>query len=568
MRKTISLILCALMLLSACCFAIPASAAPEGTAINTADEFMNMASDGKYYLNSDITLAATYAAPFKGTLDGNGHKLTITNPIFADFSGEVKNLTIEGAIYYTDMDAAAFTVTSTSGFIATDVTNNAIVSVTGNAKYAAGFVCTALELEAPIEFNNCVNNAEISIDSTAEGDIRAGGFGSYLIWCIFNNCTNNGNVYLKGHNGNAGGFCGQAAFKAGVNTGECYNSTNNGNVTVVGIYEAADGTFQDDNGFGGGFFGQLGVKSNMAVYRFLGCLNTGTIDADYRCGGFVGYVYATAASYNAFVDIQYSINAGNVIFGKTKRANEETLVYDFGAPFVSYTNSMATTIKHSLDLGTLTLRPNAVTANDGLSFLGCSSADTSMCDIKSVYVLNKEQYKWLTWASADSNEHRRIPMADATSLIVTTLEKVKSGEVAYLINEAAASDEYGSAYDEGYAFYQTLGTDDMPSTHTSTAWVILDGTTYKNGEKPGNATTEPPVTTEKPDETAAPGDDATDAPGDDATDAPGDATDAPVVTDAPADTTEPAKSGCGSVISGAVAIIAILGSALIIKKRD
>ena len=137
MRKTLSILLCVMMLLSACTFAIPANAAPEGTAINNAEEFMAMVSTAadatevtaKYYLAADITLAATYAEPFWGILDGNGKTITVTNPIFADFSGEVKNLTIKGEIYYTDLDAAAFATTSTLGYTAINCTNNANVTV-------------------------------------------------------------------------------------------------------------------------------------------------------------------------------------------------------------------------------------------------------------------------------------------------------------------------------------------------------------------------------------------------------------------------------------------------------
>ncbi|MBQ1196621.1 MAG: hypothetical protein IIX44_10300, partial [Clostridia bacterium] len=126
MRKTISILLCVMMLLSACVFAIPANAAPEGTAISTADEFLAMVSTAadateptaKYYLAADITLPASYAEPFWGILDGNGKTLTVTNPVFADFSGEVKNLTIKGEIYYTDADAAGFATTSSRGYTA------------------------------------------------------------------------------------------------------------------------------------------------------------------------------------------------------------------------------------------------------------------------------------------------------------------------------------------------------------------------------------------------------------------------------------------------------------------
>ena len=78
-----------------------------------------------------------------------------------------------------------------------------------------------------------------------------------------------------------------------------------------------------------------------------------------------------------------------------------------------------------------------------------------------------------------------------------------------------------------------------------------------------------PETTKAP-ETEAPATEApaTEAPATEApaTEAP--ATEAPA-TEAPAPETEPAKEGgCGGMIAGGVAIVAILGTALIVKKRD
>ena len=69
--------------------------------------------------------------------------------------------------------------------------------------------------------------------------------------------------------------------------------------------------------------------------------------------------------------------------------------------------------------------------------------------------------------------------------------------------------------------------------------------------------TEAPATTEEP-VTEAPQTEVTEAP---ATEAP--ATEAPAQTEAPK-----AEGGCGGMIAGAVAIIALLGTALVIKKRD
>ena len=82
---------------------VPAGYAPEGTAIRTAEEFAAMTADGKYYLAADVTLTASYAADFSGTLDGNGKTVTLSAPMFLTLNGAtVKNLKTVGQINYAD----------------------------------------------------------------------------------------------------------------------------------------------------------------------------------------------------------------------------------------------------------------------------------------------------------------------------------------------------------------------------------------------------------------------------------------------------------------------------------
>ena len=590
MRKTLSIILCVMMLLSACSFAIPASAAPEGTAINTADEFMAMVSTpadateptAKYYLAADITLAGTYAEPFWGILDGNGKTLTVTNPIFADFSGEVSNLTIKGEIYYTDADAAGFAVASSRGYKATKVTNNANVTVMGNGKHIGGFsarIVNNTELGIPAEcwFVDCVNNGNLYIDSTANEKMRAGGFSGILDLSHFSNCTNNGNIYMKGNICIGAGFVGRVALTKGMNGAEAFSCVNNGNVVVEDTYTSKDGVAGAGTAGAdaGGFFGYIGGSGNAGWYKIWGCTNNGDITGPYRVGGMVGYVYASGST--AFVDIQFCINAGNLTYGRIA-GGANTATNDYCGPFVGYTNSPFTTIKYCIDTGTITLVENSINANDGRSFCGLSSADGTQYDIKSVYVLNKEQYKWVTYSHNPSYVANCHEINTAEGIIVTTLEDIKSGKVAYLINEAAVKDDYGFAsfdsedyawagYKSGdtFGFTQKIGTDNYPAGNTGSAnWVVLNGDKYANGEKSA-ATTAAPETqapeTQAP-ETQAP---ETQAP---ETQAPAQDTEAPVATDAPTTEPAPAKKGCGGMIAGGVAIIAIIGTALIIKKED
>ena len=573
MRKTLSLVLSVIMILAACSFAIPASAAPEGTAINTADEFMAMVSTpadateptAKYYLASDITLSTSYAEPFWGILDGNGKTVTVSAPMFADFSGEVKNLTIKGDIYYTDSNAGALAIISSKGFNATDVTNNANVTVTGNAKLIGGFVADVENIENPCVFTNCVNNGNVYIDSTADQKIRGGGFGAIIDSCIFYNCTNNGKIYTKGNICIAGGFVGRIALNVGMCTAEAYNCVNNGEVIVEDSYLKADGTMGTGGSDAGGIFGYIGGKGNAGWYRIWGCVNNGKVDGPRQIGGMVGYVYASGTT--AYVDVQFCINTGDIVYGRTQNPDPSALVLDYASPFVGYTNSAYTTIKYNINTGSVIIREGALTNNDGISFIGLSSADSMMYDVQCNYLLNYDEIKYYSYANPDSYAGQIHGISENEGLLKTTLEDIKSGKVCYELMAHALEDAYGYANsdtDTPYAFYQNIGTDEFPTTDSTHGWVVLNGTTYANGEKDAVETTPAPETTKAP-ETEAPTVEETEAPAGE-----GDATEAPVAdaTEAPAATEPAAKSGCGGFVAGGVAIVAILGTALIAKKRD
>ena len=363
-----------------------------------------------------------------------------------------------------------------------------------------------------------------------------------------------------------------------MNGCEAFNCTNNGDVKIEDPYKDKAGA--EHMGTGGsdaaGFFGYVGGSGNAGWYKAWGCTNNGDITAQYRASGIFGYVYASGST--AFADVQFCQNNGNLIFGRTAEIKEGTIPYDYCGPFIAYTNSPFTTIKYCIDTGTITKREGAISANDGLSFVGLSSADGLQYDVKGVYVLNKEQYKFLTWASDEKNAANRHEISVAEGIYVTTLEDIKSGKVAYLINEAALVDDYGYAtiddaaayawagFAEGqsFSFGQKIGTDNFPTASMKAEnWVVLNGDKYENGEKGAAATTEAPAT-EAP-TTEAP---TTEAPAQD-TEAPAQDTEAPAQnTEAPTTEPAPAKKGCGGMIAGGVAIIAILGTALLIKKED
>ena len=543
MKKTFICLLSIIMIISTFPFV---TAAMSGTPISTADEFLAMDPHGEYYLTADITLPRTYYKPFEGTLNGNGKTLTVSAPIFEDFSGKVEDLTIEGKVIKTDEDASAFALTSSKGFEAINCTNNARVTVMGYAKYASGFVGTCYN--AAVKFTNCTNNGAIYLDSTADEKPRAGGFGAIIDELRMNSCVNNGNIYLNGNLGIAGGLVAKVALNAGKHDLIIYNSVNNGNVTVEDTYIAKDGTPGTGAADAGGLVGNIGIKGNTADYQIWGCKNNGNIEGLYRTGGLVGYCYATQAE--AFIDMQFCINTGNVTYGRTQKPDDKEY-YDYGSAFVGYTNSAFTTIKYCIDTGSITKREGSISAFDFNIFVGSSSADTSMYDVNAVYMLHKDQYKYFSYtdhnlAASYANTYLFEPYE---GVIRTTLEDLASGKVAYEINLAAKNDIYSdSAYKAGFAFYQKIGEDVLPSVDKSRGWVVLSGDTYVNGESVPE-TTQPEATKSCPNSVVP------ESTQDSETTA------SPSVTTSP-ETAPPVQSGCGGFSCYAILIVIVCTSCL------
>ncbi len=478
MKRLTVLVLCFAMIFSLLS-TVSVSAAPAGKAINSASDFYNMSPSGTYYLNSDIKINQSYSTPFVGTFDGNGHTVTVSAPLFYDFSGEVKNLTIKGDLYYSDANAAAFAVISSKGFNATNCVNNANVTVVGNAKLAAGFVTESYYNDNPMRFTDCVNNGNIYIDSTADEKPRAGGFGAIIDGVVLNNCANHGDIYVKGNIGIAGGLVARAAWSAGLYTAEAFNCLNTGNVMVEDTYIGKDGVSLGNGGAdAGGIFGHVGTKGNFAWYRIWGCRNDGKIEAPYRAGGLVAYVYASRS--DQFVDIQFCINTGDIVYGRTKKVNDSTDIWDYAGPFIGYTNSIFTTIKYNIDTGTISKHKGTVSSNDSYSFLNFSSADASSCDLQCNYILNYSTYKYYSYANPEIYLYNVHLISETDGVLPVSLADIKSGKICYAMNEAVKNDAYG--YAEDYAFYQNIGTDSYPTVDATHAAVYYFNGKYTNTE--------------------------------------------------------------------------------------
>ena len=371
MKKTLSIILALVMILSICSFSV--AAAPEGTAVSNEAEFLAMDPAGTYYLANDITITQSYANVFTGALDGNGKTVTVSAPMFANFAGTAKNLTLAGAVTASEgskIGALAAISDGGTAVVLENIVNNANVS----GDIAGGLIGQMGSSESAngvsLTVTACVNNA------TVTGINQTGGLVGYAFFntgndlatdagALFTDCVNNGAV--SSTLGHTGGLIGRTAYSKSVSFSGCVNNGNicgghntggifghaTSTVTYM-IYCQNNGTITNveapatDSVYAGGLIGYGqgtkyesfkaadGYYANKIEY----CLNTGDVIGAYRAGGIAASTGASGA-YGLSLT-QYCINTGDITsrgLGTSAAANAAGGIQGYG--YGSGTNEYA-----------------------------------------------------------------------------------------------------------------------------------------------------------------------------------------------------------------------------------
>ena len=90
--------------------------AAEGVTEVSSQEDLAGMTDGRYILTADIGLSEWTAIDFSGSLDGNGHTITLAGqPLFNELSGNVQNLCLSGEVTDEDGIVGALARTQTKG---------------------------------------------------------------------------------------------------------------------------------------------------------------------------------------------------------------------------------------------------------------------------------------------------------------------------------------------------------------------------------------------------------------------------------------------------------------------
>ena len=296
-----------------------------GEPVSTQAEFLAMKDGGDYYLANDITLSSGYTSRFYGTLDGNGRTVTISEPLFGNLSGVVKNLTVRGNVFSSDGRIGAI-AREGSRLTCINIKNYADVSVTGQY-YAGGLIGYSTVWAT---FIDCENHGDINSAYHAAGIVcRATGE------LTFSNCLNDGDITATP--ASATYYAGGMVAKSGgsVMMQSCKNS---GAVTTSAKYV-------------GGLGGYLGEDDVMKTV--ISCENSGSV----TCGGsnaqelsYVGGIAGYLKGGKSYCTLSYCGNSGELL----SNAGGNTVL----CGICGYVNSESIVVTHCTNTGSESA-PNA-----------------------------------------------------------------------------------------------------------------------------------------------------------------------------------------------------------------
>ena len=261
---------------------------------------------GSYYLTEDIAANTTTVFEFYGVLDGCGHTITTSVPLFDVLSGGVINLNVDGEIALSDESGAAIAnsvLAMTTVFnvkVTCDITVSA--SSTETAVYAAGFVVNVDGED--VVFANCEYSGTISNEFTQLGNNKRiaaglvamikGELEDYPPIVEFINCTVSGSLTSSA---NVGGVVGLAVAPC---TFDVYGCINNAEIKSTRAGASA-----------GGIVGA--TSGGSATIGFVNCANNGAITSVENAGGIIGGHLASGAIGQMFMS--WCTNKKDVVAG-------------------------------------------------------------------------------------------------------------------------------------------------------------------------------------------------------------------------------------------------------------
>ena len=566
MKKFLSVLL-ALAMVATLFVAIPATVSAGGTnvgkvedgytpaegsiGISSAEEFAKMDPTKNYHLTADITITAPYNydvendevlpvtentgnKSFRATLDGMGHTVTVSSPMFSHLSSNavIKNLIIEGNIDNYGFYCGVVAMYSNNNVTFENIYNKADASASSYCASLLGYANNGCDIvirnclnegdmtgtgvtaglvgyvqDDTLTMENCINTGAIESSGNYAGGIvgRMGrdseGSGLNRL-CTIKNCENYGTV--KGVKGQVAGILGYALAVVTIENCNNYGDIENTNGAAAGIFGILGNKVANVYGLdikncvnygnisgniAAGIVARQGRNASSVGYNVENCENHGDIicnltnaapgtssskQASYYVGGISGYSYGGSATTNPGGGMINCINTGDIIVTGPAATLIWTTVYVSG--IIGYTNSSYFTAKNNINLGKI-------------SYSGYTTENTTVSETDMVIKYN---LGLLNIAAEQSNFANNYVINDFTinsvkstvdtgkGTIITTAEQAQSGELAYLVNQGAGEN----------VFFQNL-TEAPVDTHP-TVFAADDGSNIviKNGDAYTNPSTD------------------------------------------------------------------------------
>ena len=349
-----------------------------------------------------------------------------------------------------------------TGTIATFINcqNDADLIATSQIGGIAGYI-----QDDVVVIENCVNNGILRTDNYGAGIIGRFGRDAGALpdsVATITGCVNNGTV--SSAKGQSAGIIGYLV--GGANITDCVNNGTIVNDTaisagILGSTRDPDKTkisgvlikdcfnYARINGvtYIGGLCGYLGRDANAHEgwnFRMENCGNFGDLTAKgsgtMYVGGVSAYGYGGSVGTNGLANgLLNCFNVGNINVDNS--GDDSVKAYVSGV--IGYFNTTTYQIENCFNAGTITTNKTALATLIGWNNRGEGAEGVTADYCKNNYSV----------ASGDIPVFYNGPVSESVGCTVVTADQFASGEVAYLINEAAGATIY----------YQAIGTDKAPT---------------------------------------------------------------------------------------------------------
>ena len=327
-RKLLSVLLAVVLVLGTLA-AIGLTVSADVTEIASAEDLLKISGDGEYKLTQDITLTGTIES-FSGTLDGNGHTVTVSAPMFASLSGTVKNLKLAGSITAGATNTVGALANTADGATVDGCTSSVVITGAANGDYlrvgglvgvATGSTVTKSAFDGSITLTGLLHK---------ENDNNIGGIAARITAnTTISECVNSGAISTTGAaSSNRGGQGGIVGFGENSTVTKCVNkgvltadtsafcvggimgrNQPSGTNPVVITYCANLAAVNKTNSGGEHAAGVIGyLKAGEIRY----CYNAGDVtSSNGNTGGLFGYINLSVTG----MIIENNYNVGTVAFG-------------------------------------------------------------------------------------------------------------------------------------------------------------------------------------------------------------------------------------------------------------